>query len=38
MDEDKRKLEQIKDRKLKELDGLGIDGKYKAELARKKIE
>lgn len=38
MAEEKRKLEQIKERKLNELDQLGIDGKYKAELAKKKIE
>ena len=38
MAEEKRKLEKIKDRKLHELDDMGIDGKYKAELARKKIE
>ena len=38
MAEEKRKLERIKDDKLNELEHLGIVGKYKAELAKKKIE
>ena len=38
MAEEKRKLERIKDDKLNELEQLGIVGKYKAELAKKKIE
>lgn len=37
LDAEKRKLEQIKKRKLTHLEEVGIEDKYKAELARKKI-
>lgn len=37
MEDEKAKLEAIKRRKLGELQGLGIQEKYQAELAKKKI-
>jgi len=37
-DSEKRKLESIRQRKLGELKEIGINDKYKAELAKKKIE
>ena len=35
--EEKMKLEQIKERKLKELEELGVPDKYRAELERKRV-
>ncbi len=37
IEEEKRKIEAIKNKKLSELNGLDIPDKYKAELAKKKI-
>lgn len=38
MDGERRKVEAIKQQKLGELQGLGIEEKYQAELARKKVQ
>ena len=37
LEDEKKKIERIKDKKMGELKGLDIPGKYQAELARKKI-
>jgi hypothetical protein len=38
MEDEKKKLESIKHKKLEGLQSLGIDEKYTAELSRKKIQ
>ena len=38
IDEERHKIETIKDKKLKDLTSLGIEEKYTAQLARKKIQ
>ena len=37
IEEERRKIEAIKQKKIRELDGLDVPDKYKAELAKKKI-